>query len=115
AFKGFRKAWSAAGCPFLTKAKWGAIKLAAMFRAARIALAFLTIFTIGYVLVIPNPNDDVMGVLRPSHFGKAQKLAVCFFQPLAPQIAMFQLPTYSRPIQRLTTLELVDLVCVYRC
>jgi len=85
-----------------------------MFRTVRVALAFLSIFSIAYVLITPDTTDDVTAVSQRSHFGKAQKLAVCLVQPLAPQIAIFRLPT-PRSNQRLTTLELVDLFRTYRC
>jgi len=99
----------------LTIAKRGAINSRLMSRRAQVALALLAIFSITYVLVDADPADDVSGVLRPSHFGKAQTLAGCVVLPLAPQIAMFRLTTPSCWNQRSTTLELVDLFCTYRC
>ncbi|HXQ35695.1 MAG TPA: hypothetical protein VN843_16890, partial [Anaerolineales bacterium] len=75
----------------------------------------LSIFSIAYVLITPAATDDVTAVSQRSHFGKAQKLAVCLVQPLAPQIAIFRLPTPSSSNQRLTALELVDLFRTYRC
>ena len=99
----------------LTSTKRGAINFSQMFRTVRVALALLSIFSIAYVLITPAATDDVTAVSQRSHFGKAQKLAVCLVQPLAPQIAIFRLPTRSSSNQRLTTLELVDLFRTYRC
>jgi hypothetical protein len=99
----------------LTSTKRGAITCSQMFRAVRVALALLSIFSIAYVLMTPAATDDVTAVSQRSHFGKAQKLAVCLVQPLAPQIAIFRLPTPSSSNQRLTALELVDLFRAYRC
>jgi len=95
--------------------KRGANNLFQMFGAVRVALALLCIFSIAYVLITPDATDDVTAVSQRSHFGKAQKLAACLVQPLAPQIALFRLPTPSSSSQRLTTLELVDLFRTYRC
>jgi len=103
------------GLCLLTIAKRGAINSHLMSRPAQVALALLAIFSITYVLVTPDPTDDVTSVLRPSHFGKAQTLAGCVVLPLAPQIAIFRLSTPSCWNQRSTTLELVDLICTYRC
>ena len=86
-----------------------------MSRPVQVALVLLAIFSITYVLATPVPSDDVAGVLRPSHFGKAQKLAVCIALPLAPQIAIFRMSTPSCSHQRSITLGLVDLFCTYRC
>jgi hypothetical protein len=87
-----------------------------MFRTVRVALALLSIFSIACVLVTPDPTDDVNAALQRSHFGKAQKLAVCFVQTLVPQIATFRLLTPSSSSnQRLTILELIDIFCTYRC
>ena len=87
-----------------------------MFRTVRVALALLSILSIAYVLATPDPTDDVTATLQGDHFGKAQKLAVCFVQPLAPQIAVFRLLTPSSSSnQRLTILELIDIFCSYRC
>jgi hypothetical protein len=96
----------------LTGANRYAINLFQMFRAARVALAFLAIFSIAYVLVTPDPTDDATGLVRPSHLSKAQKLAVSFIQLTTQQSVVFLLPTPLSSTQRLTTL---DLFCSYRC
>ena len=100
----------------LTIAKPGAIDVCQMTRLAHVALVLLAVFSITYVLATPDPTDDATAVLRASHFGKAQILAVYVVVPLAPQIAIFRLSTPSSWNQkRSTTLELVDLFCTYRC
>jgi hypothetical protein len=43
-----------------------------MMRGARIALVVVVILSIAYVLITPDPTDDVDGVLRPHHTAKAQ-------------------------------------------
>ena len=98
-----------------TIAHRGATNLRSMSRPALVVLALLATFSITYVLATPDPTDDVAGVLRPSHFGKAQVLAACVVLPLAPQIAIFRLSTPAFSKQRSTTLDLVDLFCTYRC
>jgi hypothetical protein len=105
----------AAGAAQLTSTKRGATNSSQMFRTVRVALALLSIFSIAYVLITPAATDDVTAVSQRSHFGIAQKLAVCLVQPLAPQIAIFRLPSPSSSNQRLTTLELVDLFRTFRC
>lgn len=86
-----------------------------MSRAVQVALVFLAIVSIMCVLATPDPTDDPSGVIRPSHFGKAQKLAVCIVLALPPQIAIFRLSAPPSSNHRATTLELVDLLCTYRC
>ena len=100
---------------FLTRAKLRVINSPAMLRAARIALALLSIFAIAYVLATPDPTDDVTGVLRPNHLGKAQRLDPHFVQPTTLNSVIFRLLVPGSPTQRLTTFELVDLFCAYRC
>jgi hypothetical protein len=86
-----------------------------MSRQTQVVLVLLAIFSIVYVLATPDPSDDVNGVLRPNHFGKVLKLALCVVLPLAPQAAIFRLSIQSNSNQPSTTLELVDLFCTYRC
>ena len=100
---------------FLTGAKLRVINFCTMLRAARIALALLSIFAIAYVLATPDPTDDVTGVLRPNHLGKAQGLDPHFVQPPTPNSVILPLLVPGSPTQRLTTFELVDLLCAYRC
>ena len=86
-----------------------------MFRGVRIALALLAVLTITVVLITPDPSDDVLGIVNCGHLDQVQKLTVCSINPPAQQCLIFLLltPTDSHP--RLSSLELVDLVCVYRC
>jgi hypothetical protein len=88
----------------------------AMMRGARVALVVVAIFSIAYVLITPAPTDDVDGVLRLNHSAKAQGI-VSLPLPLSPilVIAPSLLSTPRSATQRLTTSELLDLVCVCRC
>jgi hypothetical protein len=88
----------------------------AMMRGARVALVVVAIFSIAYVLITPTPTDDVDGVLRLNHSAKAQGI-VRLPLPLSPVlvIAPSLLSTPRSSTQRLTTSELLDLVCVCRC
>lgn len=86
-----------------------------MFRTAQIALVFLCVFAIALVLITPDPTDDVPGILNGSHPDKIQKLAVCFINPPAQQCLIFQLPAPQNSRHQLSTLELFDFACVYRC
>ena len=87
-----------------------------MMRGARVALVVVVIFSIAYVLISPDLTDDVNGVLRPNHPAKAQRL-VGLSLPQSPilVIVTFLLSMPPGSTQRLITLELLDLVCVYRC
>jgi hypothetical protein len=88
----------------------------AMMRGARVALVVVAIFSIAYVLISPDPTDDVTGILRPNHSPNAQKIvSVPLLQ--SPILAVVPFLLSMRPIaaQRLTTVELLDLVCVCRC
>ena len=84
-------------------------------RGARIALVVVAIFSIAYVLITPDPTDDVDGVLRPHHSAKAQIIASL---PLAKspilEVASFLLPIRPSGAQRLATSELLELMCVCR-
>ena len=107
---------SSIGLCLLTIAKRGAIDVCQMTRPVHVALVLIAVFSVTYVLIAPDPTDDATAVLRATHLGKAQILAVYVVLPLAPQIAIFRLSTPSSSNQkRSTTLELVDLFCTYRC
>jgi hypothetical protein len=88
----------------------------AMMRGVRVALVVVAIFSIAYVLISPDPTDDVNGVLRPNHWAKAQGIASLTL-PQSPILAIvpFLLPICPSAVQRLNTSELLDLVCVCRC
>jgi hypothetical protein len=87
-----------------------------MMRGARIVLAVVVIFSVAYVLMTPDPTDDVDGVL-PNHQAKAQRLvslSLPQLQVLFIVAFLLSMPS-TRSAQRLTTSELLDLVCVCRC
>jgi len=90
--------------------------VSAMMRVARIVLVVVAVLSIAYVLISPDPTDDVDGVLRPHHSAKAQRIVSL---PLAQSpilvVAPFRLPMRPSGAQRLITSELLDLVCVCRC
>ena len=87
-----------------------------MIRGVRVALLVVVILSIAYVLITPDPTDDVDGILRPHHSAKAQRIVSL---PLAQSpilvAASFLLPIRPSGAQRLATSELLDLVCVCRC
>jgi len=92
------------------------LSILAMMRGARVALVVVVIFSIAYVLISPDLTDDVDGVLRPNHPAKAQRLVSLSLQQ--SQILVIVAYLLSMPpssTQRLTTSELLDLVCVCRC
>jgi hypothetical protein len=85
-------------------------------RSARIVLAVIAILSIAYVLITPDLTDDVDAVLRLNHSAKAQRI-VSLPLPLSPIFVIVPL-LLSMPrsiIQRSTTSELLELVCVCRC
>ena len=77
----------------------------------------IVIFAIAYVLITPDPTDDVEGILRQNHQAKVQKLVSLSL----PQLQVFVIVVFllsmssTRSAQRLTSSELLDLVCVCRC
>jgi hypothetical protein len=87
-----------------------------MIRGARAALAVVAIFSIAFVLITPDPTDDVDGVLRPNHTATAQTIvSLALPQSAILVFVPFLLPIRPSATQRLTTSELLDLVCVCRC
>ena len=87
-----------------------------MIRAARVVLILVVVFSIAYVLITPDPTDDVNGILRPNHPVKARRpVVVSLTQSLVPLIAVSRV--FASPIctRGLATLELLDLACVSRC
>ena len=85
-------------------------------RSVRIVLAVIAILSIAYVLITPDLTDDVDAVLRLNHSAKAQRI-VSLPLPLSPIFVIVPL-LLSMPrsiIQRSTTSELLELVCVCRC
>lgn len=88
----------------------------AMTRGTRAALAVVAIFSIAYVLISPDPTDDVDGVLGLNHSAKAQAI-VSLALPQSPILVIVTslLSTPRNATQGLLTSELLDLVCVCRC
>ena len=88
-----------------------------MMRGARIVLAVIVIFSIAYVLITPDPTDDVDGILRPNHQAKVQRLVSLPLLQLRVLVfvAFFLSMPSTKSAQRLNTSELLDLVCVCRC
>lgn len=77
-------------------------------------LVAVVIFAIAYVLITPDLTDDVDGVLRPNHQAKAQRLVILSLPQLQVLVIVVFFLSMSSA-QRLTTSELLDLVCVCRC
>ena len=87
-----------------------------MIRGARAALAVVAIFSFAFVLITPDPTDDVDGVLRPNRTATAQTIvSLALSQSAILVFVPFLLPIRPSATQRLTTSELLDLVCVCRC
>lgn len=86
-----------------------------MSRGVQIALALLAVFAITLVLITPDPTDDVPGILNSTHLCKGQRLTLFSISPPAQQYFINRLPARANSHQRLSTLELFDLDCVYRC
>jgi hypothetical protein len=88
-----------------------------MIRGARIVLVAVVIFSIAYVLITPDLTDDVDGVLRPNNQAKAQRLVSLSLPQLQVLVIVAFLLSMSsrRSAPRLTTSQLLDLVCVCRC
>ena len=61
-----------------------------MLRWARVALALVVIFTVAYILITPDPTDDVDGVLQPNHPALAHKIpAISLWESWTPVIVLF--------------------------
>ena len=87
-----------------------------MMRFARVALAVVAIFSIAYVLITPDPTDDVAGVLRSNHPAMEQRLfAVSLLQSWILVIVPLHFFTSPTSTRHLATLELLDLISVSRC
>jgi hypothetical protein len=78
-------------------------------------LVVVVILSIAYVLITPDPTDDVDGMLRPHRSAKAQIVSLPLPQSPIPVVAPFLLPMRPSGAQRLITPELLDLACVCRC
>jgi len=85
-----------------------------MMRFARVALAVVAIFSIAYVLITPDPTDDVVGALRSNHPAMEQRLfAVSLLQSWILVIVLLHF--FISPTRHLAALELLDLISVSRC
>jgi len=91
-------------------------KVGLMMQWVRVALALVVIFSIAYVLITPDPTDDVYGVLRPNHPDIAHKvLAVSLWEFQIPVIVLFHLFLLPGRTQHLASFELLDVISVCRC
>jgi hypothetical protein len=89
---------------------------ALMMQWARVALALVVIFSIAYVLITPDPTDDVYGVLRPNHPDIAHKvLAVSLWESQIPVTVLFHLFLLPGRTRHLASFELLDVISVCRC
>lgn len=87
-----------------------------MMRYARVALALIVVFSISYVLITPDPTDDVYGVLRPNHPAMAPRLlGVSPWESQLPVVDLFHSFTLPTCTPHLATLELLDLLSIWRC
>jgi hypothetical protein len=91
-------------------------KSCSMMRFVTVALAVVAIFSIAYVLITPDPTDDVTGALRSNHPAMEQKLsAVSVLQSWILVIVLLHFFTSPTSTRHLAALELLDLISVSRC
>jgi len=87
-----------------------------MMRLLQIVVVLVVVLSVAYVLITPDPTDDVDGILCPNHPLTVHSLIGVSgpqFQMLTMVLARLStVPTFSK---RLTTSELLDLTCVCRC
>ena len=94
----------------------GCYQLVLMMRMLQIVLILAVVFSLAYVLITPDPTDDVEGILVSNHPLTAPRVlaaAIPHFQMLTMVLA--RLSTVPTITKSLTTPELLDLTCVYRC
>ena len=87
-----------------------------MMRVLQIVVVFAVVLSVAYVLITPDPTDDIEGILQSSHPLTAHRVigvSVPHFQMLT--IVLAPLPKVPTFIKCVTTSELLDLTCVYRC
>jgi len=85
-------------------------------RWARVALALVVIFTVAYILITPDPTDDVDGVLQPNHPALAHKIpAISLWESWTPVIVLFHSVPPLGSARQLLSSELLDLISVCRC
>jgi hypothetical protein len=95
----------------------GCYQLELMIRVLQIVVALAMVFSIAYVLITPDPTDDVEGILlssnHPLTVHRLIGVSVPQFQMLTIVLACLStVPAFN---QCLNTSELLDLTCVYRC
>ncbi|HTB94140.1 MAG TPA: hypothetical protein VK728_15005 [Candidatus Sulfotelmatobacter sp.] len=91
-------------------------KYGPMMRWARVALALVVICAIAYVLITPDPNDDVDGVLQPNHPALGHKIpVVSLWESWTPVNVLFHAVIPPGFVRQLLTLELLDFISVCRC
>ena len=87
-----------------------------MMRMLQIVVILVVVLSVAYVLITPDPSDDVEGILVSNHPLTAHTLigvSVPHIQMLTIVVApLSRVPTF---IKCVTTSELLDLTCVYRC
>ena len=85
-------------------------------RSIRVALALAAVFSISFVLITPDPTDDVSGVLQANHAAQAQRLlGVSAWEFAAPVVVSFHFLALSRCSRHLPCFELLDVISVWRC
>jgi hypothetical protein len=92
-------------------------KLGIVMQGARVALALVVIFSIAYVLITPDPTDDVYGVLQPNHPTAEQKvLAVSLWEfPISLTVLLQLLSLPAEFTHHFFAFELLDVISVWRC
>jgi hypothetical protein len=86
-----------------------------MMRWARVALALIVVFTISYILITPDPGDDVDGILQQNHLVSMHRmLAVSLWEFHTRMTVLFHSFTLPRFTRRLAKFELLDFISVCR-
>jgi lipopolysaccharide export LptBFGC system permease protein LptF len=87
-----------------------------MMRVLQIVVVLAVVFSVAYVLITPDPTDDVDGILLSNHPLTAHRLigvSVPHFQMFT--IVLARLSTVLTFSKFSTTSELLALTCVCRC
>ena len=75
----------------------------------KLVLGLLIVLSITTILISPDPNDDILGVLHQQHVLTAQPTFVALL-PVAVSIVAFAVPDESA--EPLVSANLLDLVCI---
>ena len=87
-----------------------------MMRGARVALALIVAFTIAYILITPDPTDDVDCILQQNHpVSTHRMLAVSLWEFQTRMTVLFHSFTLPRCTRHLAKFELLDVISVCRC